>query len=225
MSLGGEIATHWSGAWLDTAAEGIEQQAAIAALHHRLTQAREPHGPIAKVVGLPAALGHAAGPEESLGDVPIARFLEPAIERAQRERSADHVERRVISPGSRPGKRPVKPRQSRSAAAARISNSRSSGRTTQGTCSPGDFEDVQAEQAAPPIDQPTPVHLRQRPVRAIRASACRFRSARSRRERGYGDHARQARRRPQSVACGATGLGHYEIAPPSAARNHPVRRR
>ena len=70
------------------AAEGIEQQPAIAALHHRLTQAREPRRPIAKVIGFPAALGHAAGPEESLGDVPIARLLEAAVERAQGEDQA-----------------------------------------------------------------------------------------------------------------------------------------
>ncbi len=88
MSRGGEIATPASAAWLDTAAEGIEQQAAIAALHHRLAQAREPRCPIAKVIGLPAALGHAAGPEESFGDVPIARFLEAAVERAQGEQQA-----------------------------------------------------------------------------------------------------------------------------------------
>ena len=88
MSRGGEIATPASAARLDPAAEGIEQQAAIAALHHRVAEAREPHGPIAKIVGFPAALGHAAGAEESLGDVAVARLLEPAIERAQGEDQA-----------------------------------------------------------------------------------------------------------------------------------------
>ena len=85
MSLGGEIATPPNVARSGPSAEGIEQQAAIAALHHRVAQACQPHGPIAKIVGFPAALRHAAGAEESLGDVPIARFLKAAVERSQGE--------------------------------------------------------------------------------------------------------------------------------------------
>ena len=49
----------------------------------------------------------------------------------------DRAARRVISPGRGPASGPVKPRHSRSAAAARMSKSWSSGRTTQGVCSPG----------------------------------------------------------------------------------------
>ena len=135
----------------------------------------------------------------------------------------DHVERRVISPGSRPGKRPVKPRQSRSAAAARISNNRSSGRTTQGICSPvGSRMCRRNRLPRRSISRSGPSSATAGPRDT--ASACRFGAARSGGSGDYGDHARQARRRPQSWAFGATGLGHCEIAPPSAARNHPVRR-
>src|SRR6185312_16782584 len=88
MSLGGEIATPPNVARSGPSAEGIEKQAAIAALHHRVAQARQPHGPIAKIVGFPAALRYAAGAEESLGDVTVARLLEPAIERSQCEHQA-----------------------------------------------------------------------------------------------------------------------------------------
>jgi hypothetical protein len=85
------------------------------------------------------------------------------------------------------------------------------------------FEDVQAEQTASPIDQP---------LRSIFGNgrpegygiSLQVRGGEIWQEGDYGDHARQAGRRPQSWAFGATGLGHCEIAPPSAARNHPVRR-
>lgn len=85
MSLGGEIATPPNAAWSGPAAERIEQQATVAALHHRMAQARQPHGPIAKVVGFPAAFRHAATSEESLGNLSVACFLEPTVECAQRE--------------------------------------------------------------------------------------------------------------------------------------------
>jgi hypothetical protein len=63
----------------------MEKQAAIAAQHHRMAQANQPYGPIADVMGFPAAIGHTGGPEEGLRDVAIARLLEPAIKRAQGE--------------------------------------------------------------------------------------------------------------------------------------------
>ena len=85
MSRGREIATPVDCS-SHSAPERMEQQAAIAALHHGVAKAHEPHGAIAKVVGFPAALGHAAGPEEGFGDVPIARLVEPRVERAQRKR-------------------------------------------------------------------------------------------------------------------------------------------
>ena len=88
MWLGGTIATRAGWGGLYTAAEGVEQQPTIAALHHAVPQAREPYGSIAKVVGFPATLRQAAGTEEGLGDVAIARLLNASVERAQREHQA-----------------------------------------------------------------------------------------------------------------------------------------
>jgi hypothetical protein len=73
---------------LGPAAEGIEQQAAITALHHRVAEARQPYGAVAKIMSLPAALGNAAGSKKNLGDVPVARVVGSAIERPQREHEA-----------------------------------------------------------------------------------------------------------------------------------------
>jgi len=88
MSLGDPIATAAAWGGLYTATEGVEQQATIAALHHAVPQAREPYGSIAKVVGFPATLRQAAGTEEGLGDVAIARLLNASVERAQCEHQA-----------------------------------------------------------------------------------------------------------------------------------------
>ena len=158
----------------------------------------EPHGPIAQIVRFPAALGHAAGAEQSVGDLAVARRLKPAVERAQGERRAV----RAAATGKRrrvgPGERPVKPRQSRSAAAARMSNNRSSGRTTQGDSLACCFEDVQAEQAAAPIDSRSgPSSARAGP--RDKDQARRFGASEiGGRPGSIRDHARQARRRPES---------------------------
>ena len=48
-----------------------------------MAEAREPYGAVAKVMGFPAALGHLGGAEKRLGDIPVARLLEPAVEGAQ----------------------------------------------------------------------------------------------------------------------------------------------
>ena len=77
-----------SNAALGPAAEGIKQQAAITALHHRVTQAREANGAIAEIMGFPTALRHAAGAKKSLGDVAVARVVDPAIEGAQSKHKA-----------------------------------------------------------------------------------------------------------------------------------------
>src|SRR5215831_8740716 len=56
--------------WLVRFGRGtIEQQAAVAALHHGIAEAHEPHCAIAKVMGFPAALGRAAGAEEGFAPV------------------------------------------------------------------------------------------------------------------------------------------------------------
>ena len=72
----------------DAAAERIEQQAAIPALHHRNPQPYETRGTVAQVMGLPAALGHAGGTKEGSGNLAIARLSEPPIEGAQCQHQA-----------------------------------------------------------------------------------------------------------------------------------------
>src|SRR6185437_386456 len=84
------------------------------------------------------------------------------------------------------------------------------------------FDDVKAEQAVAPLHQPLGPLLRngraERPgiTFEVRVGEIGWKP-------GYRDHARQARRRPKSWV--AAKLRSYEIAPPSAARNPPVRRR
>ncbi len=152
MSRGGEIATPVD-CGLDSAAEGIEQQAAVAALHHGMAQAHEPHCAIAKVVGFPAALGNAAGPKEGFGDVAIARLLEPPVKRAQRERQ-------TIAPGG--GKR-CRVASRRAAGQAAPQPERGRRADFEHPIERQDdardllahiFEDVQAERTALPFDQP-----------------------------------------------------------------------
>ena len=94
MSQDSEIAPLLNAAGLGAAAEGIEQQTAVPALHQHEAEADEPHGPIAKVMGLPAAVRHAAAAEEGFGDVAIAGVFEPAVERAQRQDQALAARRR-----------------------------------------------------------------------------------------------------------------------------------
>ena len=153
MSLGGEIATPIESCALSPAAEGIEQQAAIAALHHRLAQARQSHGPIAKVVGFPAALRHATAAEERFGDVPVARIFEARVERAQCENQA------VASAGRQ--RRRVAPRRAAHQAAPQPQRRRSADleepverQNNASRFLAWRFDDVKAEQAVPPFDQP-----------------------------------------------------------------------
>ena len=152
MSRGGEIATPVD-CGLDSAAEGIEQQAAIAALHHGMAQAHEPHRAIAKVVGFPAALGHAAGPEEGFGDVAVARLLEPPIERAQRKRQAvapGGGKHRGVAPRRAPGQAAPQPERGHGADLEHLIERQDDARDLLAHV----FEDVQAEQIALPFDQP-----------------------------------------------------------------------
>ena len=48
---------------LDAPSERVEEQAPIAALHHCEAEACEAHGPIAEIVGFPAAHRHSGGAE------------------------------------------------------------------------------------------------------------------------------------------------------------------
>ena len=152
MSRGGEIATPVD-CDLDSAAEGIEQQAAIAALHHGVAQAHEPHRAIAQVMGFPAALGHAVGAEKGFGDVAMACLLEPPVKRAQRERQA-------IAPGGGKHRR-VAPQRALCQSAPQPERSRRADleQLIERQDDAWDllakvFEDVQAKQIAPPFDQP-----------------------------------------------------------------------
>jgi hypothetical protein len=153
MSLGGEIATPVECGALSPAAEGIEQQAAIAALHHRLAQARQSHGPIAKVVGFPAALRHATAAEERFGDVPVARIFEARVERAQRENQAVASagrQRRRVAPRRAAHQAAPEPQRRRRADLEKPVERQNNARRLRARR----FDEVKAEQAAPPLDQP-----------------------------------------------------------------------
>ena len=57
------------------AAMGVEQQVAIAALHHADAEADETDRAAAQIMRLPAVLGHFIGAEQSAGDLAVARMV------------------------------------------------------------------------------------------------------------------------------------------------------
>ena len=138
--------------------------------------------------------------------------------------TGDHVERRVISPDRAPasgplnrakaGVRPPRGSQTPGRAAGRRKGLARQGfrGCAGGTGCPADS-----------ISHSGPSSARAGP--SDRLSACRFRSARSGGSGAMGITLGRLAGVHRAWPIGVTGLGHYEIAPPSAARNHPVRRR
>lgn len=67
---------------------------AVAAAHKLEAEPRQAHRAVAQVVLFPSAIRHAVHSEERFGDVVVARMIEPAVERAQREQQASAAVRR-----------------------------------------------------------------------------------------------------------------------------------
>ena len=82
----------------DAASVGIMEQSSVAALHHRIAEAREAHRAVAEVVGFPAALRNARSAEKSCGNLAIAGLVESRVEGADREHQ-------TIPPWRRQGRR------------------------------------------------------------------------------------------------------------------------
>jgi len=206
----------------DAAAERIEQQAAIAALHHRHPQPYETRGTVAEVMGLPAALGQAGGAEEGRGDLAVARLREPPIEGAQCQHQSVAPCRRQcrrIAAERAAGERAPKPQRGRGAKLEQpVERQQDTGAASW------ILDDMKAEQAPSPLDQPFrsvlgkwwPEREGMNPEVRVREIVGKLRD---------GDDARQRCRRPEDPARVVVSGARREIARPSAARNRRGRRR
>jgi hypothetical protein len=201
----------------------MEQQAAIAALRHGLSEPHEPDRAITQVVGLPAAVGHAASSEQRFSDLPVTRLLAPPVKRSQREREA------VAPGGGKHGR--VTPQGAADQAAPEPEGgdgaNHEQGIERQDSAKDrvaGLFQHVQPEQRALPFDQPFGAVFGDGRSKRYDVTS-QVRDGQISREGSYRDRARQRSRGPQDAARASIGVAHCEIVPPSAARNVSVRRR
>ena len=206
----------------DAAAERIEQQAAIPALHHRHPQPYETRSTVAEVMGLPAALGHAGATEKGPGNFAIARLRKPPIEGAQRQHQAVAPCRRQcrrIAAGRAAEERAPKPQRGRGADLEQSVE----GQQNTGAAS-WILDDMEAEQAPSALDQPLwSVFGKWWPERkGINAELRICEIVGKGRD---GDGARQLCRCPEDRARVVVSTARREIARPSAARNRRGRRR
>ena len=206
----------------DAAAERMEQQAAITALHHRHPQAYETRGAVAEVMGLPAALGHAGSAEEDPGNFAIARLGKPSIEGAQRQHQALASCRRQYR-GVRPGPAADEPAPKPQRGCSPDLEQSVEGQQNAGADS-WILDDMEAEQAPSALDQPLRSVLgKWRPGGEGMCPQVWVREiVGKRRDR---NDARQRRSRPEDRARVVISPGRREIARPSAARNRRGRRR